>query len=51
LNRVSIAAAPGNVVSPANEFCCDGGTAFVVSALSDWGRINKKRRKGETKPA
>jgi transposase-like protein len=32
LNRVSIAAALGGVVTPANEFCCDGGTAIVAFA-------------------
>jgi transposase-like protein len=32
LNRLSIAAALGRVVSPANEFCCDGGTAMVAFA-------------------
>lgn len=32
LNRVSIAAALDGVVSPANEFCCDGGTAIVAFA-------------------
>jgi hypothetical protein len=32
LNRVSIAAVLGGVVSPANEFCCDGGTAIVAFA-------------------
>jgi transposase-like protein len=32
LNRVSIAAALEGVVTPANEFCCDGGTAIVAFA-------------------
>ena len=32
LNRVSIAAALGGGVTPANEFCCDGGTAIVAFA-------------------
>jgi transposase-like protein len=32
LNRVSIAAALGGVVTPANAFCCDGGTAIVAFA-------------------
>lgn len=32
LNRVSIAAALGGVVTPANQFCCDGGTAIVAFA-------------------
>jgi transposase-like protein len=32
LNRVSIAAALDSVVTPANEFCCDGGTAIVAFA-------------------
>ena len=32
LNRVSIDAALGGVVTPANEFCCDGGTAIVAFA-------------------
>jgi transposase-like protein len=32
LNRVSIAAALGGIVTPANEFCCDGGTAIVAFA-------------------
>jgi transposase-like protein len=32
LNRVSIAAALGGVVTPANDFCCDGGTAIVAFA-------------------
>jgi transposase-like protein len=32
LNRVSIAAALGGVVTSANEFCCDGGTAIVAFA-------------------
>jgi transposase-like protein len=32
LNRVSIAAALGGVVTPSNEFCCDGGTAIVAFA-------------------
>jgi len=30
LDRVSIAAALSGVVTPANEFCCDGGTAIVA---------------------
>jgi transposase-like protein len=33
LNRVSIAAALDGVVTPANAFCCDGGTAIVAFAL------------------
>jgi len=32
LNRVSITAALGGVVTSANEFCCDGGTAIVAFA-------------------
>jgi transposase-like protein len=32
LNRVSIAVALEGVVTPANEFCCDGGTAIVAFA-------------------
>jgi len=32
LNRVSIAAALGGIVTPTNEFCCDGGTAIVAFA-------------------
>jgi transposase-like protein len=32
LDRVSIAAALGGTVTPANEFCCDGGTAIVAFA-------------------
>lgn len=32
LNRVSIAAALGGVVTPANQFCCDGGNAIVAFA-------------------
>ena len=32
LNRVSIAEALSGVVTPANEFCCDGGTAIVAFA-------------------
>ena len=32
LNRVSIAAALGDVVTPANQFCCDGGTAIMAFA-------------------
>ncbi len=32
LNRASIAAALGSVVTPANQFCCDGGTAIVAFA-------------------
>ena len=32
LNRVSIAAALDGVVTPANHFCCDGGTAIVAFA-------------------
>jgi hypothetical protein len=32
LNRVSIAVALGGVVTPANQFCCDGGTAIVAFA-------------------
>jgi hypothetical protein len=32
LNRVSIAAALGGVVTSANQFCCDGGTAIVAFA-------------------
>jgi len=31
-NRVSITAAPDVVVTPAAEFCCDGGTAIVACA-------------------
>jgi transposase-like protein len=32
LDRASITAALGGVVTPANEFCCDGGTAIVAFA-------------------
>jgi transposase-like protein len=32
LDRVSLAAALGGVVTSANEFCCDGGTAIVAFA-------------------
>jgi hypothetical protein len=32
LDRASITAALGSVVTPDNEFCCDGGTAIVVFA-------------------
>ena len=32
LNRVSITAALGGIVTPANEFCCDGGSAIVAFA-------------------
>jgi transposase-like protein len=32
LNRVSIAAALDGIVTPANQFCCDGGTAIVAFA-------------------
>jgi hypothetical protein len=32
-NRVSLAAALSGVVSPANEFCSDGGTAIVALGL------------------
>jgi len=32
LNRVAIAAALDGIVTPANEFCCDGGTAIVAFA-------------------
>src|SRR5208337_1797657 len=32
LNRVSITAALGGIVTAANEFCCDGGTAIVAFA-------------------
>jgi|KBSMisStandDraft_5_1062788.scaffolds.fasta_scaffold296216_1 transposase-like protein len=32
LNRASIAAALGGIVTPANEFCCDGGSAIVAFA-------------------
>ena len=32
LNRVSITAALGGVVTSANEFCCDGGSAIVAFA-------------------
>ena len=32
LNRVSIAASLGGIVTPTNEFCCDGGTAIVAFA-------------------
>jgi transposase-like protein len=32
LNRVSIEAALGGVVTPVNQFCCDGGTAIVAFA-------------------
>ena len=32
LNRVSIAAALGGLVTPANQFCCDGGNAIVAFA-------------------
>ena len=32
LDRVSIAAALGSVITPANEFCCDGGTAIIAFA-------------------
>jgi transposase-like protein len=32
LNRASIAAALGGVVTSANEFCCDGGSAIVAFA-------------------
>jgi transposase-like protein len=37
LNRVSIAAALDGIVTPANEFCCDGGTAIV--AFARWAGI------------
>lgn len=30
LNRLSITAALDGIVTPANEFCCDGGTAIVA---------------------
>jgi hypothetical protein len=33
LNRASLTAALGGVVTPANQFCCDGGTAIVAFAL------------------
>ena len=32
LNRASITAALGGIVTSANEFCCDGGTAIVAFA-------------------
>ncbi len=32
LDRASIAAALDGVVTPANRFCCDGGTAIVAFA-------------------
>jgi transposase-like protein len=32
LNRASITAALGGIVTPANEFCCDGGSAIVAFA-------------------
>jgi hypothetical protein len=32
LNRMSITAALGGIVTSANEFCCDGGTAIVAFA-------------------
>jgi hypothetical protein len=32
LNRISIAAALNGVITPANEFCCDGGMAIVAFA-------------------
>jgi transposase-like protein len=32
LNRVSITTALGGVVTPANDFCCDGGSAIVAFA-------------------
>ena len=32
LNRVSITAALGGIVTPSNEFCCDGGSAIVAFA-------------------
>ena len=32
LNRVSITAALGGVITPANQFCCDGGNAIVAFA-------------------
>jgi transposase-like protein len=32
LNRLSITAALDGIVTPANEFCCDGGTAIVAFA-------------------
>lgn len=32
LNRVSIATALDGIVTPANEFCCDGGTAIIAFA-------------------
>ena len=32
LNRASIEAALGGVVTPANQFCCDGGNAIVAFA-------------------
>lgn len=32
LDRVSITAALGGIVTPANEFCCDGGTAILAFA-------------------
>jgi hypothetical protein len=33
LNRASITATLGGGVTPANQFCCDGGTAIVAFAL------------------
>ena len=32
LNRISMTAALGGIVTSANEFCCDGGTAIVAFA-------------------
>ena len=32
LDRASIASALGGVITPGNEFCCDGGTAIVAFA-------------------
>ena len=42
LNRVSIAAALGGIVTPTNEFCCDGGTAIVAFARKSPARLESR---------
>ena len=51
LNRVSIDAALGGVVTPANEFCCDGGTAIVAFARKAGIAAHILPRPGKPNPA
>ncbi|MDQ2765232.1 MAG: IS1595 family transposase [Pseudomonadota bacterium] len=51
LDRVSIAGALGNVVTPANTFCCDGGGAIVAFARRAGIIAHVLPRPGKPSPA